>query len=165
MGLRRRSVRCSAVFDPSYLSRSRLHFDIVAVATSVALIAAAAGCAVSRSAANDFEPLLTDYSGRVPPPIGEPCVPSTGLPANAPQRYRALLSDMLEGDDARRAEAMTRCEAEPTILPLCHRSMGIAFARAGRGAQAVHHYRRYVALAPDACDVDQVRKLLEAFGM
>jgi regulator of sirC expression with transglutaminase-like and TPR domain len=43
---------------------------------------------------------------------------------------------------------------------LCHRSLGVLYARADNSKLALEHYRRYVQLAPDAPDADRVRRMI-----
>jgi serine/threonine-protein kinase len=59
---------------------------------------------------------------------------------------------------ARAASAVNPADAE------LHRILGDAFAKSGASTEAVHHYRRYVALRPGAADVDVVRAAIESLS-
>lgn len=59
---------------------------------------------------------------------------------------------------ARAASAVNPADAE------LHRILGDAYAKTGASAEAVQHYRRYVALRPSAPDVDVVRAAIESLS-
>jgi len=43
---------------------------------------------------------------------------------------------------------------------LCHRSLGVLYARIDDTKKALHHYRYYVQLAPDAPDAARVKRMI-----
>lgn len=47
-------------------------------------------------------------------------------------------------------------------LPRCHRSLGLLEARLDHREAALRHYRRYLELAPDAPDANEVRAIVQA---
>jgi Tfp pilus assembly protein PilF len=50
-------------------------------------------------------------------------------------------------------------QLDPT-LPSAHRGMGMVYVLLGRNADAKSEYRKYLKLAPDAPDRDQIERLL-----
>ena len=130
----------------------------------LSLLAAAPGCGAREPPRPGPEPLLPDYSARMPPEEPMPrCDAYTGLSPEERAIWKELYGGLMGDGDARQ-RALVDCEAHPRIVPLCHRLLGIRAARAGRGPEAARHDRRYVETGSERCDTEQVRKLLEAYG-
>jgi hypothetical protein len=45
--------------------------------------------------------------------------------------------------------------------PQVHRTLGVAYAKLKNNTRATYHYRKYLELAPNASDADEVRAALE----
>jgi len=79
----------------------------------------------------------------------------------------AAEAESAKGDKALRAFDTKAAEAafasalklDPT-LPAAHRGMGMVFVLLGRNAEAKAAYSRYLELAPDAPDKEQIARLI-----
>jgi len=67
----------------------------------------------------------------------------------------------LRAFDTRSAEAAfaSALKLDPT-LPAAHRGMGMVYVLLGKNAEAKTSYARYLELAPEAPDRDQITRLL-----
>ncbi len=98
----------------------------------------------------------SDDAGRGQPPA------EIGKATRGPL-YGEAVEALRRGDTASAIDKLQRCvEMEPGNA-LCHRGLGIAFARAFRSREAVQAYRRYLEVAPTAPDAQQVEKLLRDY--
>ncbi len=79
--------------------------------------------------------------------------------SRAEELYQRGKSALLRGHHNEAEDALLACVAIGG-LPDCHRNLGVLYARQDDTPQAVHHYRRYIELAPDARDADRVRAML-----
>ncbi|MGE5047406.1 MAG: hypothetical protein ACM3PC_02475 [Deltaproteobacteria bacterium] len=118
----------------------------------------------------------------VPAPSGEPAPALARAPAPArepdPDRDRdraprkphhriAAQSQAAKGEKALRAFDTKSAQSafdsalklDPT-LPSAHRGMGMVYVLLGRNAEAKSEYAKYLKLAPDAPDKDQIERLL-----
>jgi regulator of sirC expression with transglutaminase-like and TPR domain len=58
---------------------------------------------------------------------------------------------------------LSRCIKIDKRYALCHRAMGIAYARMRNGPKAYRYYKQYIKLAPNADDAAQVRQYLQQY--
>jgi regulator of sirC expression with transglutaminase-like and TPR domain len=67
----------------------------------------------------------------------------------------------LQGGNVERARTLLlACIELNPASALCHRSLGVLFARVDDTKMALHHYKSYVRLAPDAPDAARVRRMI-----
>jgi Tfp pilus assembly protein PilF len=67
----------------------------------------------------------------------------------------------LRAFDTKRAEtAFTAAQQLDPTLPSAHRGMGMVYVLLGRNSEAKAEYSRYLQLAPDAPDREQIARLL-----
>lgn len=95
-----------------------------------------------------------------PTPDVEPGRPLVG--------YAALVSGARDAESRGDVDETIRlARAASTVNPAdaeLHRILGDAYAKSGASAEAVQHYSRYVALRPEAADVDVVRAAIESLS-
>ncbi|MEQ9497444.1 MAG: protein kinase [Deltaproteobacteria bacterium] len=91
-------------------------------------------------------------------------------PGEGSERFRAEAfyqrgkSALLMGRLSEAEKALRACVAIGGI-PDCYRNLGVLYAKQDDTPRAVHHYRRYLELAPDARDADRVRAMLRSAGV
>ena len=97
------------------------------------------------------------------PPVAAPSPPRKRAPRKSP----AAAEHAAAGDKALRAfntaAAQTAFETalnEDPSLPAAHRGLGMVYVLQGRNDAAKAEYEKYLLLAPDAPDADQIKRLL-----
>ena len=88
--------------------------------------------------------------------VGRDRVPSVGLHRPAEAGDKALRAFDTKAAQAAFASAL---KLDPT-LPAAHRGMGMLYVLLGKNAEAKVEYARYLDLAPDAPDKDQIARLV-----
>jgi tetratricopeptide (TPR) repeat protein len=63
----------------------------------------------------------------------------------------------------RAIDEFQRCVAADKNFAMCYRALGIAYADANNGPEAVRYYRLYLKVDPAARDAAQVRQLLQQY--
>jgi Tfp pilus assembly protein PilF len=106
---------------------------------------------------------------RTEPEVANPS-PVASVPAprkRAPRKSPAAAEHAAEGDKALRAfntaAALTAFETarkEDPSLPAAHRGLGMVYVLQGKNDAAKAEYEKYLRLAPDAPDADQIKRLL-----
>ncbi len=104
----------------------------------------------------------SSQAARVPRPEPKTRARKVASPARA-----AAEEEVAKGDKALRAFDTNAAQAsfvsalnlDPT-LPAAHRGMGMVYVLLGRNAEAKAEYARYLDLAPDAPDKDQIARLV-----
>lgn len=96
-----------------------------------------------------------------PAPSPEPSIePPAAEPNDANRLFAQARSSLLLGRLVDAEVQLQRClEIDPNYAE-CHRNLAVLRAKQDDTTRAVHHYRRYLELAPDAADAERVRAML-----
>jgi pSer/pThr/pTyr-binding forkhead associated (FHA) protein/outer membrane protein assembly factor BamD (BamD/ComL family) len=112
-----------------------------------------------------------------PKPVGKtkpasktkPSSSSSPSPLAAPSQdeasaaYKAGATALKSGQLQKAVDQLSRCIKIDKRYALCHRAMGIAYARMRNGPKAYRYYKQYIKLAPNADDAAQVRQYLQQY--
>jgi len=73
---------------------------------------------------------------------------------------------LLNGGQTKKAIGVfSRCVQADRSFCLCHRALGISYAREGNGSKASRYYRLYLKYCPTAKDAHRVEKVLKDYGL
>lgn len=101
--------------------------------------------------------------------------PKYDTPSPAPSPGRSVSKELERlarnvGDEGKRALMDGKLKRAETLLLACvelnpsaagcHRSLGVFYAKKDDTKKAIEHYKRYVALAPNGPDAEQVRRMI-----
>lgn len=96
------------------------------------------------------------------PPVA-PQQPAGAGPEEAQAAYKAAVL-ALKGELLQQAvDQLNRCIKLDKRHALCHRAMGIAYAKLNNGPKAYRYYKQYLKLAPTAKDAPRVRQFLQQY--
>ncbi len=112
-------------------------------------------------------------TGKRPGPVA---VPTPGLvkpkpesvpessPTEDPKALDAEARAALKvGDTAKAIDLWTRCTKVAPDYCICHRNMGVAYAKSSNATKAYGAYKKYLKVCPDAKDAAQVQELIKQF--
>ena len=95
----------------------------------------------------------------------KPTKPDVNTKSNAELEYRQGLQLFMRGDSSGAAKALRgSLAANPNYAP-AWRALGLVFEKVGDTDQARTAFKRYLQLAPNASDAQQIRNRLEKLGL